>query len=115
MYVCVGLSLFHRCCYGGKEDVREGGVTVGRGGQLHHRHWSLLTQSLLWTLHLPFRQTDGMTSISQAINVRVTYILILQVCIGSWSGIWTDIPPFLFTGSSGMELSPEIGHKVQKH
>ena len=68
MYVCVGLSLFHRCCYGGTEDVREGGVTVGRGGQLHHHHWSLLTQSLLWTLHLPFRQMDGMTSISQAIN-----------------------------------------------
>ena len=78
MYVYVGVSLFHRCCYGGKEDVREGGVTVGRGGQLHHHHWSLLMQSQLWTLHLPFRQMDGMTSISQAINVRVMYILILR-------------------------------------
>ena len=51
---------FHRCYYGNREDVREGVVTVGRGGQWHHLHWSSLMQSQPWISHLPTHKMDGM-------------------------------------------------------
>ena len=50
---------FHRCYYGNRENVREGVVTVGRGGQWHHLHWNSLMQLQLWTLHLLSHQMDG--------------------------------------------------------